>query len=319
MTVSASDVAHGLMARPRKNGPGWLVLCPVHRDKHPSLSIRDGEGGKLLVKCFSGCDHREVLKTLREMELLDGESSPARPTPEPEHQTDIGRKADRASEMWDHAAPVREGDPVGKYLRGRGITFSEYPSDLRCHPSLAYWEMDDSGKPVKTGTFPAMLAVVRSPQGRPVGIHRTWVMPDGSGKAPVQSPKKIFKVHDLVGGSVRLFPVSGDTLAIAEGLETALSVRLLYGEPCWSCISAHGMEGFIPPEGVSTVRIFADRDINKTGERAALALADRLRIKGKAARIFLPEPRYGLKADFNDILLLRAATRTERNPSYAPV
>lgn len=146
-----------------------------------------------------------------------------------------------------------------------------------------------------------------------MGIHRTYLTGDGH-KAPVESPKKLSKVHDLAGAAVRLFPVSGDTLAIAEGIETALSVHQLYGEPCWSCISAHGMAGFIPPDGVSRIRIFADRDTNKAGETAAIKLAVALDKKGKAARIFLPEHRYGLKADFNDVL--QAATQLEKESTY---
>lgn len=295
--MTAYEVSHSLMGRPRKNGPGWLVLCPVHGDRHPSLSLRDGEGGRLLVKCFSGCDAREILKTLAEMGLLDG-SPKTVSTPE-EKNTDTKRKADRTSDLWNASNPITTGDPVWLYLKSRGIVLDAWPEDLRCHSSLGYWETSDAGKPIKTGVFPCLLAVVRSPQGRPVGIHRTWVRPDGSGKAPVSSPKKLFKVHDLSGSAIRLFSPENGTIGITEGLETALSVNILYGEPVWACVSAHGMASFVPPEGVSTVRVFADHDGNETGLKAALKSYDRLAKEGRTVEIRQPREI----GDYNDELI----------------
>ena len=47
----------------RRSGRGWTSRCPAHSDRHPSLSIREGERG-LLVKCWSGCSLAEVLAAL---------------------------------------------------------------------------------------------------------------------------------------------------------------------------------------------------------------------------------------------------------------
>src|SRR5687768_13774881 len=46
--------------------------------KTPSLSVRVGADGRLLVRCFAGCDGRVVLAALRRIGLLHG-SGPARP------------------------------------------------------------------------------------------------------------------------------------------------------------------------------------------------------------------------------------------------
>jgi len=43
-----------------RNG-SWTACCPAHEDKSPSLSIREGEDGRVLVHCFGGCDVQEVL------------------------------------------------------------------------------------------------------------------------------------------------------------------------------------------------------------------------------------------------------------------
>ena len=82
------------------------------------------------------------------------------------------RRADRASDLWDRARPIESGDPVHRYLTGRGIVLDTWPEELRCHPRLDYWEIVD-GKSIKTGIFPCMLAAVRNLQGSPVALHRT--------------------------------------------------------------------------------------------------------------------------------------------------
>jgi hypothetical protein len=39
----------------------WLARCPAHGDKHPSLSVREIDGDRVLVKCWSGCTVEDVL------------------------------------------------------------------------------------------------------------------------------------------------------------------------------------------------------------------------------------------------------------------
>jgi hypothetical protein len=40
---------------------GWRALCPSHDDHTPSLSIDVGEGGRVLVKCWAGCDQEAIV------------------------------------------------------------------------------------------------------------------------------------------------------------------------------------------------------------------------------------------------------------------
>jgi hypothetical protein len=49
----------------RWGGEQGVARCPAHDDRHPSLSLRDGRDGRLLVKCHAGCDWRAVLDALR--------------------------------------------------------------------------------------------------------------------------------------------------------------------------------------------------------------------------------------------------------------
>jgi len=39
----------------RKTGSGWSACCPVHADRIPSLSISEGDDGRVLVHCHAGC------------------------------------------------------------------------------------------------------------------------------------------------------------------------------------------------------------------------------------------------------------------------
>jgi hypothetical protein len=41
-----------------------MACCPAHDDRHPSLSIRELDDGRLLLHCFSGCDVKSVLSAL---------------------------------------------------------------------------------------------------------------------------------------------------------------------------------------------------------------------------------------------------------------
>jgi hypothetical protein len=70
--IDAAQIASALGgARPKGNG--WLCLCPCHPDKTPSLSLDDGGQGKILVKCFAGCDSEtRVIPELKQRHLWPG-------------------------------------------------------------------------------------------------------------------------------------------------------------------------------------------------------------------------------------------------------
>jgi hypothetical protein len=44
---------------PRGKGR-WMARCPAHRDRVPSLSIREADD-RVLLHCFAGCEARAVL------------------------------------------------------------------------------------------------------------------------------------------------------------------------------------------------------------------------------------------------------------------
>ena len=44
----------------RKAGSDYKALCPAHADKNPSLSVSEGDDGRVLVKCFAGCTFEDI-------------------------------------------------------------------------------------------------------------------------------------------------------------------------------------------------------------------------------------------------------------------
>ena len=61
--MSAETIAKVLGGR--RAGGAWMVGCPAHEDRRPSLSVSAAKGGKVLVRCHAGCDQRDVIAALR--------------------------------------------------------------------------------------------------------------------------------------------------------------------------------------------------------------------------------------------------------------
>src|SRR5687767_4749189 len=80
--MSADNLAHALGAKEigkRK----WQARCPYHDDSEPSLSIGEGDKGKVLVTCHAGCDN--VFQRLVDDGVL-GRSVCEQPEVEPEQR-----------------------------------------------------------------------------------------------------------------------------------------------------------------------------------------------------------------------------------------
>ncbi len=49
----------------RQTGPDrWIARCPAHEDSRPSLSIREVDGGRVLIYDFGGCEVAHILGEL---------------------------------------------------------------------------------------------------------------------------------------------------------------------------------------------------------------------------------------------------------------
>jgi len=114
---------------------GWIGRCPAHQDRNPSLSIREGDGRKVLLKCFAGCDYRTIIYILDGRPWQQALGQPAAfptltATPDDSQRIEIARR------IWREAKPAT-GTLVETYLRSRGITMAIPPS-LRFRPSMKH-------------------------------------------------------------------------------------------------------------------------------------------------------------------------------------
>jgi len=49
----------------KKTGYGkYIARCSAHDDRNPSLAISEGDGGRLLLKCWAGCETEDVLSAV---------------------------------------------------------------------------------------------------------------------------------------------------------------------------------------------------------------------------------------------------------------
>ena len=288
--MTAETIAKALGGR--KAGSGWTARCPAHDDRKPSLSIRDAEDNKVLVRCHAGCDQERVITALRTRGLW-AENRPhllsriaRRTSVEHKPQHDDARRSEAALAIWQSAQPA-QGTTVETYLASRGIDLPP-PEALRFHAGLKH----PSG-----GIWPAMVALVTSgADGTPLAIHRTYLAHDGAGKAPVESPKMMF--GPCRGGAVRLAP-PGDVLMVGEGIESSLAAMQASGHPAWAALSTSGLRSLDLPTNVRDVIILADGD--ESGEASARDCAWRWKREGRRVRI--ARPPQGM--DFNDMLVRR--------------
>jgi hypothetical protein len=55
----------------RTRGEGnYIACCPAHRDRSPSLSIKQADDGRVLLHCFAGCSAGDVTAAIG-LELSD--------------------------------------------------------------------------------------------------------------------------------------------------------------------------------------------------------------------------------------------------------
>jgi hypothetical protein len=190
--------------------------------------------------------------------------------------------------LFGMSQPI-DGTVVETYLRGRGITTLHGTGALRFHPRC-YYRPDDLGP---TETWPAMIAAVTDLDGRLTGAHRTWLAPDGTGKAPLDTPRRA--MGDLLGNAVR-FGMPGSVMAIGEGIETTLSLRCALPQMAMAAAlsAAHLAAILFPP---TLRRLYIIRDNDPAGDGARDRLIERAIEAGIEAIVLSPRME-----DFNEDL-----------------
>ena len=246
-----------------------------------------GEHGDLLNVIRESCglsDLRDVVEEARRfLSLPRSETQSKQPiAPAPAGSPESARR------LFAMAKPL-SGTVAETYLQRRGITELQGMPSLRFHPRCYYRPEGDS----PTRTWPAMIAAVTTLDGMITGVHRTWLDPSGSGKAPIETPRRAMGY--LLGNAVR-FGVAEDALAAGEGIETMLSLRMaLPAMPMLAALSAAHLAAVLFPATLR--RLYIARDNDPAGEGAVKTLIGRA-TEARVEAITL-SPRLG---DFNEDL-----------------
>ncbi len=197
------------------------------------------------------------------------------------------KNRDYALKLWNASFPA-ENTVIEKYLYSRGIA-AAIPLDIRLLPGHRH---RPSGR-----VCPVMLAAIRRwPSKDLIAVHRTWLLPDGSGKAPLE-PEKMM-LGPASGGAVQL-SAPAKKMVIAEGLETALSVMQETGLSVWAGLSTSGMTGLALPDFPLAQEIIIAGDNDPAGRKAVTQAAEKWTKEGREVRLAFPP----VNQDFNDLIL----------------
>jgi|SRR5471030_637313 len=254
-------------------------------------SCGTGDGWNLLIQT-----QRKDIRTLyNEVDRIIGNSFDRSQVPVKKLESEVSSERDLVIRHFSAMPPLR-GTLGETYLNKRGINTM---------PSADATRYCQSQRVGNGNTYQALWSLATDNKANLCYLHRTLL--DGDRKANVDVAKKQKALQDksvlehAVSVAIRLFPVAS-TLGIAEGIETALSCKQLYGVNTWSVINATFMEKFRVPAGVQHLVIFADMDKHTaTGQAAAFACArSNLNAKNDLQKITIRWPDNG---DFNDLII----------------
>lgn len=260
-------------------------LCGQGKDTF-RLDDKNGTGSYFCGKCGHGYGMDFVIKLLgvdfkqaaMRVDVILGEGQIEEKEEKPKKDPRIALRA-----IAGKAKSLEGNDPVSVYLRNRGL--SVFSPVIRWAPSLTYWDKGDNGKPIRLGSFPAMVVPVWDENGDALTYHITYL--SQGHKAPVPKPKKVMTpIRSITGGAIRLFP-AGEQLAVGEGIETALAFYEAFKIPVWATCNANMMERLVIPPEVKELTVVADNDESFTGQKAAYTLANRFKLAGGFAEVVL--------------------------------
>ena len=319
----AEAMCRRYLSNGRRQGNYWQV-GDVRNAPGRSMYVRlkdspKGPAGKW-TDAQSG-EHGDLLDVIREaLGLIDfadviEEARAFLSLPHPEPETPPRRNTTTPAPSGSPEATQRliaMAQPIGAtlvetYLHGRGITALHGTANLRFHPRC-YYRADDHGP---TEIWPALIAAVTDLSGRITGAHRTWLAPDGSDKAPIDTQRKA--MGGLLGHAVR-FGIAGDVMAAGEGIETVLSARQVIPDMAMAAaLSSAHLAAILFPDTLR--RLYILRDNDPAGDGARDSLIERADAAGIEVITLSP-----VLKDFNDdlrqfgIVALRAHIRVQLAP-----
>jgi hypothetical protein len=334
----AEDLAIELLPNGHYEGQRWWRVGSVDGEEGQSLAVElrgakrgrwydfaAGQGGDMLdLAILTRCSGNRAAGLSWAHDYLRAPVRERRPTvsrpPRRDRPEDV---RELVSRIWREARALQRGDPAWGYLEARGIRLDKLPPipALRCHSGL--WSTQ-AARP-----FPALISAISAPLGDAiVGLHRTYLCecdgrmdkaPIGDKHGPNHGAKR--SLGEIAGNVIPLTRGAGDRpwrdplpnslLALAEGLEDALSIAV--ERPDWrvaSAVALSNMLGLVLPRQIAEIVLIMQND--PPGSKAA-ALVPRIvrRLQKQGRKVTLLRPRDRLTKDVNDIARGRSKGRRE--------
>lgn len=264
------------LAITRERGGDWrgeygVIPTPGHSKHDRGTIVRDRADGRgVYLYSFNHPDHRSLRTQLN---LTETEAAPMTAAERKQLQQQLlrekavreGRQLAQCADLALSGQAPEPGGAVRNYLRLRGIPAAT--AALAVSVGALREHRDESGRT-------AMLALAHNRKGVLRGVQLTKLKPDGSGKRGSSVDRLTYGPYK--GSACRLFKITDDTMAVAEGVETALAFYTLRKVPTWATFGTRNLEAFEPPPSIRKLIIAADGDrAEKLGDFKGLDAADR--------------------------------------------
>lgn len=332
----------------RHAGSFWILLegqaKGAWRDEAGIRGVDEGDVVKLVQYCRRLPDltetRKECLKWLG-LSTVGGKAKPESAAEREARQKARAQKIEREAAQEAERRQVKQQSAFGMWMKALELTPANFADSLvhryllearsidlltplrrerRPLPGAIRWfrEHDyhtDDGEVIEG--LPCMIALITGPDGKPRGVHRTWLQPDGGAKAELPDPdvnaaRKIWPagwqsgVIRIAKGAGHLSPEQAEKqgkkgpLILTEGIEDALTVSLAMPDyRVWAAGTLGNLEKVPVLPCVSSVIVCADND---WGKPQAMAQLDKgiaaLRRQGRPVSI-ARSPR---GKDMNDLL-----------------
>lgn len=235
------------------------VACPgcggtdrfvINHGKNIFLCRASGAAGDPidLVRHVQGCSVRLAVEWLTGERQFQERAKPVSVTSD-----DYRQKArERGYRIWRNGyAPDKH---VPRYFELRHIPWPAWRiRTLREADRLPYWHWSKAKREFRViHEGPALLAAITGPDGKFIGVHRTWLeLTKPSGKAEIFDPETgeqlgAKKVEgSMKGGKIVLRDGDATRTVIGEGIETVLSWDAMRGdgETLWSGVALGNISG----------------------------------------------------------------------------
>ncbi len=209
MTPSPIELVLSKLPDTQSNGNDWKACCPAHEDRSPSLSIDEGDDGRVLLNCFAGCPNGAIVEALgiAQRDLFAERASPSNGKARRTNAKPIVKPLSNGKAKGD-------GKPKGKPFATALAAVAAFCRTMKpTHGSPAgQWTYHDAaGKPV------ALVLRFNGADGskefRPVSLHDGgWFI-----KGPA-TPRPLYGLPDLANAT---------TVYVCEGEKTAEAARSL--------------------------------------------------------------------------------------------